>query len=270
MITDWDIVADSWDVHADHVEDFKAPATDTLLRRLTLEPGDRVLELGAGPGTLSLRLAALVGEAGSVLVTDVAAGMVDVARRRSSGVTNLTTARVDASATGLPDDSFDAIVFRMGLMFTPDPVVALAEAHRVLAPGGRAGFMVWAGPEHNPWLTAMGMAAMMHGVVSGGPPVGPGEVFSLGDASRLSALLTEAGFDDVTVESVDLTHRFVDTEDYLATVGSLAPPLVAALAAASPEARDKVRQTAAELVDQYAADDGLAVPGRALVAVGRA
>lgn len=69
----------------------------------------------------------------------------------------------------------------MGLMFTPQPAVALAEIRRVLRVGGRFAALTWAGIEHNPWMTCVGMAAMMNGVVAGGPPVGPGGIFSLGD-----------------------------------------------------------------------------------------
>lgn len=267
--SDWGTVAGSWDAHADDIETMKVPVTEALLRAVSLQPGDRVLELGAGPGQLSLQLSTLVGDGGSVLVTDVAAGMVEAAERRTADLANVTTAVVDASSTGLPDASFDAIVFRMGLMFTPDPAIALAEARRVLAPGGRAGFAVWAGLELNPWLTGMGMAAMMHGVVTGGPPVGPGEVFSLSDPDRLRTLLDGAGFTDVAVEEVDITHRSAGAADYIAAVGSLAPPIADALAAATPEAREKVHATAGELVAKFATGDGLAIPGRAIVATGR-
>ncbi len=269
MENEWSTVATAWDAHAEHVEEAKAPATEVLLDRLSLVPGDRVLELGAGPGLLSLRLAKLVEPGGTVFVTDVASGMAEVAARRTADLPHVSTAVVDASDTGLPDGAFDVLVFRMGLMFTPEPAVALAEARRVLAQGGRAGFMVWAGMEHNPWLTSIGMSAMLHGLTTGGPPVGPGGVFSLGDPERLADLLRGTGFDAVIVDEVDVMHRFADTNEYLSTVSSLAPPLVAALAAAPAEVREKVEQSAAELLAAHATDNGLEVPGRALVASGR-
>lgn len=269
MQNEWSTVATAWDANADHVEAAKAPATEVMLDHLSLAPGDQVLELGAGPGLLSLRLAELVEPGGTVLVSDVASGMVEVAARRTADLPHVSTAVLDASDIDRPDASFDVVVFRMGLMFTPDPSVALAEVRRVLAPGGRAGFMVWAGMEHNPWLTSLGMSAMAHGLTTAGPPVGPGEVFSLGDPERVGGLLRGAGFVEIVVEEVDIIQRFADTEEYLSRIGSLAPPLVAALAAAPAEVREKVHQSAGELVDQYASDHGLAVPGRAIVACGR-
>jgi ubiquinone/menaquinone biosynthesis C-methylase UbiE len=88
---------------------------------------------------------------------------------------------VVARQIDLPDASMDIVVFRMGLMLVTEPKRVLEECHRVLRSGGMLGVAVWAAPQHNPWLTSVGMAAMMHGLVSGGPPTGPGGPFSLAD-----------------------------------------------------------------------------------------
>ena len=52
-------------------------------------------------------------------------------------------------------------------MSTPDRAVAFAEIHRVLVPSGRIGALTWSGIEHNPWMTCVGMAAMINGLVTG-------------------------------------------------------------------------------------------------------
>jgi hypothetical protein len=162
----------------------------------------------------------------------------------------------------------DVVLFRMGLMLLEQPATALTEIRRLLAPRGRAGVMVWAGPEHNPWLMAAGMSAMMHGLVSGGPPTGPGGVFSLADAALLGDLLTEAGLIDVEVTPVDTPFAFADADEHFAVVSVMAPPLAEALRLASPEDYDAVRRTAAGIVASHAGDDGLVLPGRALVGTG--
>ncbi len=79
----------------------------------------------------------------------------------------------------------------------------------MLVPGGRIAVAVWAGPEHNPWMTHFGMAMMMNGLVGGGPPTGPGGIFSLADPAVLEAVVREGGFDDVAVRDVpdDLALR---------------------------------------------------------------
>jgi SAM-dependent methyltransferase len=195
--------------------------------------------------------------------------MVDTARRRSAGLANVEVTVLDLSAIDQPASAFDVVACRMGLMFAPDPAVALAEVHRVLASGGRFGALTWAGPEHNPWMTCVGMAAMMNGLVAGGPPIGPGGIFSLGDPTELAALVERAGFVDVRVEEIPTTFVAESVDAHVARVSSLAGPMAAAFAAASSEQLAAVRKTAAQLAADYLTDDGLALPGRALLVTGR-
>ncbi|MEA2590922.1 MAG: hypothetical protein QOD62_753 [Actinomycetota bacterium] len=266
---DWTDVASSWDEHRHHIETMKAKLTHDLTAGLAIRPGEHVLELGAGTGELALRLGEQVGPTGSVLATDVAPGMVELLRRTLTGTANIRVAQIDARRIDLPDGSFDIVVFRMGLMLVTEPEQVLQECHRVLRSGGRLGVAVWAGPQHNPWLTSVGMAAMMHGLVSGGPPTGPGGPFSLADPIMLQRLIRDSGFADVAVREVETEASFTDTDEHFDTVISLASPLAAALAAAPESTRLAVRKTAAQFIDAHRTADGLTVPGRALVGIAR-
>lgn len=203
------------------------------------------------------------------MLSDGAAGMVDILRRRAADLPQVEVAQIDATDTGLADASFDAIVFCMGLMFTLDPAAVMKELRRVLKRGGRVGLETWAAPEHNPWLLSVGMAAMMNGVVAGGPPTQPGGLFSLAQPDALRDAVTAGGFDDVDVFPFDIEFRFRDFDTYFDSVTAMAGPLAAALAAASPEQRQAVRETAAQLTQQYVSSDELVLPGRALLAVAR-
>lgn len=265
----WTLVADAWDESVDYVDEHSAAATAELVQRVAICPGDRVLELAAGPGSLAATWARLVGPAGAVVVSDLAPGMVGVAARRNASLGNVEIALLDASAIDRADGSFDVVVCRMGLMFTPEPATALAEMHRVLAPEGRLGALTWGGIEHNPWMTCVGMAAMANGVVAGGPPVGPGGVFSLGDPGHVTALAEGAGFSGVAVEEIAVTFRSSDVRTHVERVGALAGPLGVALRGAPPDQREAVLRTAAELAAPHLTDDGLVMPGRALLLSGR-
>ena len=259
----WSAVAGAWDEHASFVDHGKERATARLVDGLQVEPGDRLLELGAGPGSLVGTWADLVGPTGLVVLSDVADGMVAIAARRAARHPQAEAVRHDAAAIDRPDGSFDVVVSRMGLMFVPEPERAFAEISRVLRRGGRFGALTWAGIEHNPWMTCVGMAGMANGVLTGGPPIGPGGPFSLGDRTALEALAKEAGFEDVETDEVDVAFEAPDMATHVRRESSLAGPMAAAFAAATEEQMDAVRRTAAELAAPYATDDGFVIPGRA-------
>ncbi len=266
---DWSAVATAWDNNVDYIESHSAAPTQALIDALGVRPGDRVLELAAGPGTLGARWSELVGPGGTAVLSDVAPAMVEVARRRNADVGNVEVVVLDAASINRSTGSFDVVACRMGLMFTPEPDAAFGEIRRVLTSGGRFGALTWAGPEHNPWMTCVGMAAMMNGLVSGGPPVGPGGIFSLADPTELAGLAKGAGFVDVSVTEWPVVFHVESIDAHLGRVSSLAGPLAAAFAAASPDQLAAVHRTVGQLTSDYATSDGFALPGRAILVSGR-
>jgi ubiquinone/menaquinone biosynthesis C-methylase UbiE len=103
-----------------------------------LRPGLRVLDVGCGPGTISVDLARRVGPDGRVLGLDVAAEVVEQAEahRAEAGVANASFATGDVYGLDLPDASFDVVHAHQVLQHLTDPVAALRELRRVLVPGG--------------------------------------------------------------------------------------------------------------------------------------
>lgn len=267
MDVDWSAVAPQWDRNRHEVEAMKTELTDLLLREVAPLAGRRVLELGAGTGELAARLAEAAGPQGSVVASDASAGMVEVLQARLREVPNVQVAQIDAASIPVPDESVDVVVFRMGLMLVPEPEAALQEMRRVLRPGGRIAVAVWGGPQDNPWIATVGMAAMMQGLVQGGPPVGPGSPFSLADPVDLEKRVRGAGFADVAVTTVDSTRHFTDAEHHLEVVSALAPHLSEAIARASSEQLAGLRQTVGELTARFRAGGGLDLPFRALLCV---
>lgn len=267
---DWSAVARAWDCNTDYIDNHSVVATEALIAAASVRLGDQLLELAAGPGGLGRRWSELVGPTGHVVISDIAPGMVDAARQRNAGLGNVEVAVLDASSINQPNESFDVVACRMGLMFTPDPALAFSEIHRVLRSGGRFTALTWAGIEHNPWMTCVGMAAMMNGLVAGGPPIGPGGIFSLGDPAHVAALAKDAGFLDVVVEEIPTTFHADSIEMHIERVSSLAGPLAAAFAAATPDQLTAVRHTAAQLAAGHLTDHGVALPGRAIHVSGHA
>lgn len=262
---DWSNATSAWDERREFVEDVKSDLSTAMVAALALSPGDAVLEIGAGTGDFAVRLADAVGPQGRVLATDLSAGMVELVRRVGSDRQQLSAAVADATATGLEGSSYDAVASRMVLMLLADPQQALTEWKRVLRPAGRLAVAVWGPPEHNTWLVAVGMSAMIHGAISGGPPTGPGGVFSLGSADALHDAVGGAGFHAVNVQTIDLQARFATADQHFDTVAAMAAPLRDALSAATPETLSAIRATSAEIIAAHRCDAGYLIPAQALL-----
>lgn len=113
----------------------------TVLKALVLKPGERVLDVGSGPGLLVAEMAEQVGPTGHVTGVDIAESMVMIARQRCAKepIRNRTTI-IQGNATDLPfpDATFDAAVSTQVYEYVPEVEAALEELHRVLRAGGRA------------------------------------------------------------------------------------------------------------------------------------
>jgi SAM-dependent methyltransferase len=108
-----------------------------VLDLLAPAAGERVLDVGVGPGLLAYDLARLVGEAGRMVGLDLAPAMVAAAAERLSGLPQATVREGDAERLEFPDASFDAVVSTQVYEYVADMPRALGELHRVLRPGGR-------------------------------------------------------------------------------------------------------------------------------------
>ena len=109
-----------------------------LLKEAGLKPGQKVLEVGCGPGFFTIPAAKIVGEKGKVYALDVNPVAVETVRRKikKKGLKNVEVILADASETGLPNESID-VAFLFGVVHALDDVDAVMwEMHRVLKAKG--------------------------------------------------------------------------------------------------------------------------------------
>jgi ubiquinone/menaquinone biosynthesis C-methylase UbiE len=117
----------------------RSPLTSKTLERISLHPGERVLEIGPGPGRLLIPAAKRVMPGGEAVGIDVQPRMVERLGRnaKKAGVTNLTVILGDATEPHVPEASFDVAFLCTTLGEIPDRLLALAQCFLSLKPGGR-------------------------------------------------------------------------------------------------------------------------------------
>ena len=113
-----------------------------LLRAADVTLGMRVLDIATGTGLSAEAALAGVGPTGHVTASDLSPAMVDKARERLGNAPNASVSVEDGQALSFLDESFEAVLCNLGLMFFPDPVRGLSEFRRVLRPGRRAAVSV--------------------------------------------------------------------------------------------------------------------------------
>lgn len=264
----WDAVSAAWERHRDKVFAQTRPVSEWLIARVRPEPGDTILEIGAGPGETGFMVADRLRPEGRLISSDVSPGMVDAARRGSQrlGLSNVEHRVMDAQQLDLADSSVDGVISRFALMLIPDPARVCAEAHRVLRPGGRFAYAVWGAVERNPWVTVMIGALLENGhalPTRGGAadsPFAPGGLFSLATAEPNAAPLRAAGFVDVTAEELNGAMRFASVDEYWDVQTSLAGPVSKLLASLSPDQIGAVRASVEAAVAPFRNASGCDLP----------
>jgi len=135
---------------------FQPYAVD-LAQRVAARSPSRVLEIAAGTGVVTRRLAAALPEGVPIVATDLNQAMLDQASQVGTG-RPVEWRRADAMQLPFEEATFDAVVCQFGAMFFPDKAQAFAEARRVLRPGGAFVFSVWDRIEDNEFADVVTMA----------------------------------------------------------------------------------------------------------------
>ncbi len=200
------------------------PYARDLARRVP--PGTRrLLEIAAGTGRATRHLLATLPDDGELVATDLNAPMIDIGRGHLSDP-RLSWQVADAEALALPDAGFDAVACQFGLMFVPDKARALREMRRVLRPGGVLLLSTWDTLARNPAMERFQELAFATRPAD--PPTFMRVPFSMHDPLALGALVAEAGFGDVRVETVERHGEATSAAD-LATGFARGNPLWAEL-----------------------------------------
>ena len=172
-----------------------------VLDALDAQPGERVLDVGCGPGFYVSDLLRLVGPQGWVTGIDTAPAMLSAAVKRTECHPNLTFVQAGATAIPASDGEFDSLLSVQVLEYVPEVADALTEFYRVLRPGGR--LVIW----DVDWTT-VSWRSHDSGRMSRMLAAWDKHLSHPALPQTLAGDLRKAGFDAVTVDG----HTFVSTD----------------------------------------------------------
>ena len=263
----WDKDGAAWRRWTPTLERWYGAATREMLDLARVGPGQRVLDVAAGAGEPAVSAAERVGPGGYVLATDLSEGIIELARQvaHERGLSQVETRAMDGEKLDLPDASFDAVLCRLGLMYMPHPVAALAEWRRVLKAGGRVAVAVFSTPERNGWGAVP--ASIIRRRAQLPPPV-PGQPgpFSLGASGVLEGLFRQAGFADPEVRAVPVPHRATSAAEYVAVAREAFGGFNAMMGQLPAQERDSVWNEVERSMRSFESPGGFEAPGECLVA----
>jgi SAM-dependent methyltransferase len=176
------------------------PCARLLLDRLGLQPGETVIDIACGPGSVTRLAATAVGRGGHVTGVDLSPAMLVIAQAKPPlpHAASIDYHKAPADRLPVADGEFDVATCQHGLQFFPDRAAALVETRRALRPGGRIGIAVWAGIEYSPAFAALEDAVreVAGDEVADRYRDGP---WNMPDAGQLKEALTHSGFEDVRI-----------------------------------------------------------------------
>jgi ubiquinone/menaquinone biosynthesis C-methylase UbiE len=255
----WQRVADKYDsVWSSLTRQF----ISYLLADAKVAPGTSVLDVACGPGYVSVA----AKELGAVPTgMDFSKKMVAIAKTMFPEISFI---HGDAHDLPFDDATFDRVLMNFGLLHVSHPEQACAEACRVLKPGGKFGFTVWAGPEQNPGAKIVNDAIEAYANLNVGLPEGPPK-YLYGERGECRQVLKRAGFDG---SSMSYETRWVEWHlphagYYFEAEQNAGVRTAGVLARQTPDALGAIRAAIENGIKQFAREKHFALPMAAHVVV---
>ncbi|OIB56861.1 class I SAM-dependent methyltransferase [Natrialba sp. SSL1] len=235
-----------------------APWADRLIETGEIGEGDRVLDVACGTGIVARRAASRVGTTGSVVGLDINDGMLTVAAETATEARpQIEWRQGDATALPFSDEEFDVVCCQQALQFFDDPVAAVEEMHRVLAPEGRVALSVWRPLDYQPAYVVLADALEQYvGEEAGGMMRSP---FPAWDGEDLRTLVQDGGFDEVSVTIEIGSVRYPSTSEFVRREAA-SSPLAESIAALDRAVRDELIHEVTDALHVYSDDEGVASP----------
>lgn len=266
----WEDTSDAWNAWGPVLEKWLGGATGRMLDAVGASEGSRVLDVAAGAGGQTIAAARRVGPRGRVVATDISPTILTYAARAAAeaGLKNVETVEADGEELGdFAGAGFDAVISRVGLIYFPDQNKALSGMRNALREGGRIGAVVYSTPEKNEFFS-IPVAIIRNRAHL--PPPQPGQPgpFSLGAPGVLERVFTDAGFRDISVETVPAPLRLSSAAECVRFERESFGALHQMLGGVPEDERAQVWSEIEEALLQFDTGDGFEAPCELLVASG--
>ena len=261
----------SWNDSAEAYVEFMRslePVRTELIERLAPVKGERILDLGTGPGEPAITIAQRIAPSGHVVGVDISENMVSIAERnaRAQGASNAEFRVMDCSALAFEDDVFDAAVSCFGFQIFTDPEKAAQETHRVLRTHGRIAAGVWSTGDKVPFLHAIMGPMLEHA-----EPDENGYLptpYEIGGPGEMVAFLRSAGFNAASEERVRHRMVFKDSDHYLRALLD-GTPIGHSLREESADVQQEVIRKTRQNLAQWETKEGLSIPAECVLVLAR-
>ncbi len=265
----WQAAAEAWYRWSPTLNLWLGKATNKMLEMAGIASGHRVLDIAAGAGEQSITIAKKVGAKGLVLATDISSNILEYAKQmaQQAGINNLETKVLDGENLTLKDETFDAVVSRVGLIYFPDQQKALKEMLRVLKPGGKVAAIVYSTPEKNKFFSLP--VSIIRNRAKLPPPL-PGQPgpFSLGAEGIIEKAFSQAGFKNVKAELVDSPLMLPSAKECVRFEKESFGALHQMMSSLSDSEKESVWGEIERELQNFEGDNGFIGPCEMVVAVG--
>jgi ubiquinone/menaquinone biosynthesis C-methylase UbiE len=256
-----------WDKAAEYYENcWQAqlkPAHDLLLEVSNIQPNEHIIDIAAGTGLITFRMAEKAGPSGFILATDISDEMVGIGTALAStkGFTKVQFKRMDAEQLSCNDASFDLATCALGLMYFPDPDVALAEMYRVLKPGGRAVAAVWGSRKKCGWSEIFPIVDSR--VKTDVCPM----FFNLGESEVLKYPFLNAGFKDISLLKIE-TKLMYSSDEEACAASFLGGPVAMAYSRFDEAMKHEAQKEYLASIEPFKTNNGYEIPGEFVICSG--
>jgi len=271
MLECWQANAKYWTSYSDTIARMFAPLTEAMIERAGIHEGQSVLDVAGGAGEPSLTIAERIGPNGSVMCTDAVAEMVEAARQEANrrGLRNVQFRQCTADSLPFPDNSFDVLVCRLGVMFFRDSFGSMREMLRVVRPGGSLTFAVWYKSEVNPFCYLLSGVMDQH-VKAPAPDEDAPNAFRFAEPGKLADVMKRAGATDVRDEivSFDLVAP-LSTREFWTMRSQTSDTLREKLAKLPTAEQAQIAAEVEQAVKPYFPNNRMKFPTQMLIAIGK-